>query len=270
MHHYAAIVASHDGLYQLQDPTFGGHGGQLVTARAIDEEGSGYFLVPTTGVTGELSASLRIVDANSSEAKAVYGMGNVFNVPPGMEETADVGTCSQCGNQRPPSGYNDDTSTIAPQPQVAMTVASARMMAVSLTLTDTPLGYKPQKGPAVYETLNYNARDGDQPANFLFSNVGPQWTHSWQAYIQDDPNHPGSSTLRVPSGGGGYDYSLVQTGQIYNSSTGAFVPETYDNSQLYRYPPTGSATSYVRYLPMAVRKSTAILTALLRIQGTFF
>jgi len=229
VHHYAAIVDSHDGLYQLRDATFGRRVGSVATIKAIDAESSGYFLVPTTVHATEFSKGLRMVDAHSAEAKVVYGMGQVDDLAGGMVRHDDVGTCPQSGS--------------------AMTVACARMMAVSLTLTDRPVGYEPQKGPAVYETLTYNARDGDQPANFTFSNVSLQWNHSWQAYIQDDPNNPGSDVTRIASGGGGYDYSIVEDGQIYNSGTGAFIPETYDNSQLFRYPPTGQATSYVRYLP---------------------
>ncbi len=232
IHHYAAIVGSRDGLYQLRDSTFGARAGDMVTAEAIDAEGSGYFLVPISGVIADSNSSLRMVDARSAEAAAVYGMGNVYNAPPGMVTQNDQHTCPQ--------------GCFCVQ---AMTVACAAVMEVSLTLTDRPVGYKPQKGPAAYETLTYNARDGDQPANFSFSNVSPQWTSSWQAYIQDDPTDPGSSVTRIIGGGGGYDYTLVQDNPVYNSGTGAFVPETYDNSTLYRYPPTGPATSYILYRP---------------------
>jgi RHS repeat-associated protein len=228
VHHYAAIVDRVDGVYHIQDPTFGKYGG-FATAQAIDVEGSGYFLVPVTTEIAEAESGLRTIEENSAEAKAVYGMGDVYNVPPGMCTKCDLG--------------------ITPQTGSPMTVASARLMTTSLTLTDTPVGYKAQKGPSVYETLTYNGRDGDQPANFSFSNVSPLWTHTWQAYIQDDPNNPGVSVTRIVSGGGGYDYSVVQNGTIYTASTGAFVPETYDNSQLYRYPAEGPATSYIRYLP---------------------
>ena len=35
IHHYAAIVDTRDGLYQLQDSTFGGHGGRLSQPRRL-------------------------------------------------------------------------------------------------------------------------------------------------------------------------------------------------------------------------------------------
>jgi YD repeat-containing protein len=97
----------------------------------------------------------------------------------------------------------------------------------------------------------YNSRDGDQPANFTFSNVSPLWTHTWQAYIEDDPNAPGSNVTRVASGGGGYDYATRASlgSSSYSTSTGGFTPEVYDNAQLFRLPPTGTAISYERDMP---------------------
>jgi YD repeat-containing protein len=84
-----------------------------------------------------------------------------------------------------------------------------------------------------------------------FSNVSPLWTHNWLAYIQDDPINPGNNVKRIIGGGGGYDYDVVQSqsGLWYDTTTGGFIPETYDNSQLVRIPATGAATSYVRNLP---------------------
>ena len=132
-------------------------------------------------------------------------------------------------------------SSCAPQ----MTVADAIMMPVSLNLTDAPVGYRPQKGPSALVTLFYNQREDQQPANFSFSNVGQKWTFSWLAYIQDDPTLPGNAVSRYASGGGG----IVYPSGSYNSSTGTFTAETYDNSQLTRTPLIGTATSYQRNLP---------------------
>jgi RHS repeat-associated protein len=230
VHHYAAILDGHDGHYRLQDPTFGA-AGSVVTEKAADEEGSGYFLVPAKVLESHSNSGWRIVAANSAEANSVYGMGNTFNALPG---------CVTC---------NDKTTKPANGQQ--MTLASARMAKASLSLSDTPVGYKPQKGLPALVSLTYNARDGDQPANFSFSNLSPLWAHNWQSYVQDDPNNPGSKVKRIVGQGGGYDYDVLsQLSQtVYNSSTGAFVAETYDNSHLVRIPATGAATSYVRTLP---------------------
>lgn len=235
VHHYAAILESHDGHYRLLDPTFGA-AGSVVTEKTADEEGSGYFLVPARVLAANPHSGWRIVAANSGEARSVYGMGNTFNVFPGQGCT----TCDQATSS-PNSGGKTRSQ---------MTLASIKLAKASLSLTDTPVGYRPQKGVPPLVSLTYNAGDGDQPANFSFSNVSPRWAHSWQAYIQDDPNNPGSNVVRVAGGGGGYDYNvLAQLSQsVYSPTTGAFVPETYDNSQLTRVPATGVAKSYTRAL----------------------
>jgi RHS repeat-associated protein len=235
VHHYAVILEARGAHYRLQDPTFGA-AGSSVTQNAADAEGSGYFLVPASVMAASPDSGWRIVAPNSEEAASVYGMGYTFNRLPGGCNSCDMSTpAANSGSGQP----------------AQMTVASAKIAEASLSLSDTPVGYRPQKGIPSLVTITYTARDGDQPANFTFSNLSPLWSHNWQAYVQDDPNNPGSSVIRVMAGGGGYDYDvLAQLSQnVFNSSTGQFVPETYDNSQLVRIPASGPATSYVRNLP---------------------
>jgi RHS repeat-associated protein len=236
-HHYAAITGKKQGRYQVLDPTFGGNGGALLTANAIDAESSGYFLVPASVLDATPNSGWRTVNADSDEARAVYGMGFTGSDLPGTVMTNDKhADCDGDAPQVAPA-----QSSCAPQ----MTIADTIMMPVSLNLTDTPVGYRPQKGPSALVTLFYNQREDQQPANFSFSNVGPKWTFSWLAYVQDAPNNPGASVSRYASGGGG----IVYPAGSYNSGTGTFTAETYDNSQLMRIPPTGPATSYQRNLP---------------------
>ena len=247
VHHYAAVLEVRDGRYRLQDPTFGG-AGSIVTSKAADAEGSGYFLVPRTVFAAHSRIGWRVVPANSVEARSVYGMGVTYNTLPGCV------TCQD--NSTTPANAGS-----SPAPSLPMTLASAKMTTASLHLSDTPIGYRPQKGVPSLVTLSYNARDGDHPANFAFSNVSPQWTHTWQAYIKDDPNNAGSSVKRVIGGGGGYDYDILAqfAGQtVYNPTTGAFVPEVYDNSQLIRFPASGPVSSYVRNLPNGGKETYAL------------
>jgi len=58
----------------------------------------------------------------------------------------------------------------------------------------------------------------------------------------------------------GYDYDILAhlAQNVYNPTTGAFVPEIYDNSQLTRIPATGPATSYVRNLPNGGKEKYAL------------
>ena len=70
LNHYAAIVGEDNGRYHVQDPTFGS-GDAWYTEDAIDEEASGYYLVP---VQKSQQYSWRSV--SSAEASQVYGMGD--------------------------------------------------------------------------------------------------------------------------------------------------------------------------------------------------
>src|SRR5262249_19806706 len=67
--HYAALVKAENGRYLAQDPTFGKD--IWVSQKAIDDEGSGYFLVESA----PLSAGWRTVPA--AEAQGIWGKGPV-------------------------------------------------------------------------------------------------------------------------------------------------------------------------------------------------
>src|SRR5581483_7621003 len=97
---------------------------------------------------------------------------------------------------------------------------------VSLSLSDTPVGYAPPFGPTPTVTIDYNQREDSQPANATFFNVGPKWTLNWLTYITDDPATPGGTVSRYISGGGAYFYSG------YQSTTGQFTAQNFDGSTL--------------------------------------
>ena len=137
-HHYAAITGEQQGLYQVLDPTFGGSGGALLTAQAIDAESSGYFLVPASVFEATPKSGWRTVAADSDEALAVYGMGLTTEDLPGTVMTNDKH--ANCNNGDAPQ-VAPAQSSCAPQ----MTVADTIMMPVSLNLTDAPVGYRPQR-----------------------------------------------------------------------------------------------------------------------------
>ncbi len=246
VHHYAAIVGKQGNLYQVIDPTFGSASGGLLTAKAIDAEGSGYFLVPAQAA--DAKAGWRRLSPGSAEAKAVYGMGTASSCIAGAMMTTDHHMCNGCGSDAPSisppmtSGIPSSTG----DPALQMTVANASTMVVSLSLSDTPVGYQPQKGVSARTQIAYNQREDQQPATLGFSNVSSKWTHSWLAFLQDDPgvNREGWNVMRYGSGGGGFNYL-----NIYNRTTGTWPAETYDNAQLFRFPVTGPATSYERHLP---------------------
>jgi ABC-type bacteriocin/lantibiotic exporter with double-glycine peptidase domain len=66
IHHYAAVVGEQDGLFHVEDPTFGG-GDLWITKAAIDSEASGYFLVPA-----ELEEAQSWPKVGLAEARQVF------------------------------------------------------------------------------------------------------------------------------------------------------------------------------------------------------
>jgi RHS repeat-associated protein len=240
VHHYAAITGMQNGKYLLLDPTFGAPGGSVLTANAIDAESSGYFLVPASAY--DAKAGWRKVAANSKEAGEIYGMGRTSDSPVGATMPSDCCLYDKTSQQM--NGMGVHTVLPANRAPGGMTIANAHMMTVSLNLTDTPVGYVPQKGLPALSKLAYNSREGEQPATFAFSNIGPKWSFSWLSYIQDDPVNPGVSMTRVSAGGGGYDFpnsNYYASGALAGRTVNG---ETLDQSQLWRSPVLGTAASY--------------------------
>jgi RHS repeat-associated protein len=238
LHHYAAIIGQDGDRYVVRDPTFAS-ADRLMTLAAIDAESSGYFLVPAgakkvdmpaaelTGNAAKAAAPAgdwRAVDPASTEAQAVYGMGtpagqNQFGTKPNDPKT-NGGTCS-----------------------VGMCIGNAHSNVISLNLTDSPVGYRPTKGPAVPLTLTYNQREATQPANFTYFNFGQKWNFSWQSWVQEyTSTNPGYDTKRYTPGGGAVEERLY--GYYYNTTTGVFSSEIQGSAVLKRIPATGVVTSY--------------------------
>ena len=69
---------------------------------------------------------------------------------------------------------------------------------MSVILTDTPVGYTPQKGPSARVTITYNQWEASQPAVFSYFNISPKWTFNWVDYIQDDPQCGGIERDPLP------------------------------------------------------------------------
>jgi YD repeat-containing protein len=214
--HFAAIVGSDGKRFHVADPTFGTD--LWVTQAAIDDGSDGYFLVPSQTNT------LAWRDATAAESSKVRGMGY-----PGGVETGDC-CLSSIPAQNPQAG--------SAAPDHMMAGYRFTEMLVNLSITDTPVGYAPPKGPSAYVTVAYNQREADQPATFSYFNLGQKWTLNWLSYIEDDPNKPGASVSRYVAGGGYINY--------FGYSSGTFTPEPRDASVLSRS--TTGAITYQRAL----------------------
>ncbi|MGA3265516.1 MAG: RHS repeat-associated core domain-containing protein [Verrucomicrobiota bacterium] len=210
--HYAALLREENGLYLLRDPTF--RNDAWITARDLDEEASGYCLVPQ----GDLPNGWRPV--SESEGVTIWGKGQ---------------TSSSKQNANTPVDIKTPAGTTCP----GMAVSSVFLLDVSLNIEDNPVGYTPPVGPAVRLVVNYNQLESDQPANFNYSNFGPQWTFNYLAYITDDPSSPLADVDYYTDGGGTLPFSG------FNATSQSFAPQIQSQVILTRT----SANSYQMLLP---------------------
>lgn len=212
--HFGAIVGAANGRFHIKDPAL--QRDLWMSAAAVAAESSGYFLVPKS------TAALALREVPRKEAERMVGGGDTNGSDP-TATSIDDATVSGCGScsSRGVAQY------------------SVHGMLVSLNIHDTPIGYRPPKGPAVHIIITYSQREAYQPANFTFFNLGRKWTLNWLGYVQDDPRAPGYQTMVYLRGGG----ARFDSG--YSTSTGAFAREERTGAQLVRV----SATRYERRMP---------------------
>jgi RHS repeat-associated protein len=178
--HYAAIVDRRsDGRYLVQDTTFGGD--ILVSASTLDEEASGYFLVPS----GVLPPGWRPV--LEAEGSTVWGRGDSGATHDPGGTGAGCVSCSLSGGVG--GGFG------------GITVPDVELQVVGLQLRDTPVGYSPPVGPRVSFQLYYSHRDAQQPTTFSYTNFGPKWTFTWLSYITDSVSTTASALVYLRGGG---------------------------------------------------------------------
>lgn len=190
--HFAAITKVANGKFLSQDPTFTDD--VWVTADALDEESSGYYLVPA----GRLPEGWKSVSA--AEGRKVWGKGNAGSnsEPTPPDNTPKV---KDCGENQGMAGYNIDAARI------------------SLMIGDTPLGYTPPKGPAVKFSVSYQQREVAPVQTPTYSNLGNLWSFNWLSYLIVDPaNDAADAKIYGPSGG-----TLRFTG--YNTATQRYAPQ---------------------------------------------
>jgi YD repeat-containing protein len=214
--HYAALIKQQNGLFLVQDPTFGDD--IWISQAALDAEASGYFLIPA----GTLPVGWASV--SDAEGEHVWGKGSGTNPNVNCTTPNDCQTCPKPGGHKM-AEYNFMT------------------MLVSLHIADTPVGYTPPRGPDVYFQVTYNQREANQPGTFSYSNLGQKWDLNWLAYIQDDPSEsPASQNVNYYEQGGGTEPYLSTS---FNTTNQSYGPDPDEHAILTRTSPT----IYTRYLP---------------------
>jgi YD repeat-containing protein len=186
--HYAALVDRVNGRYLVQDTTFGDD--IRVSRLTLDEEASGYFLVPV----GPLPPGWRPVSA--AEGAKVWGRGDTG----ANHDTGATGACATCQSAQVPP----------PDAPAGYTTSSVELEVAGLQLRDMPVGYTPPLGPKVRFGLYYSHRDTQQPTTFSYTNFGPKWTFTWLSYVTDSVNSSASALL-YRRGGGNEPYTFSST-----------------------------------------------------------
>jgi RHS repeat-associated protein len=157
--HFATIIRAEGERYLLRDGTLGD---RWVSRQMVDEESSGYMLVREGA---PLPEGWRAVEAH--EGRLVMGRC----LPPVTLETDDPGP--QLG------GEDGDCAK-------GLAIYGYHPVTLAVKLSDTPVGYKPPRGPAINITLNYNEYDPSLAVNPWHGNFGPQWTSTWTSYVAEN------------------------------------------------------------------------------------
>lgn len=211
--HFGALTRKQDGRYTLKDPTFGNQ--TWISQETIDEESSGYFLVPD----GRLPQGWRTVEP--AEGDSVYGKGHSGNADEDDTGPEDPATPSDC------EGGDGEG--------LAMARFNIHLMLASLRVFDTPIRYSPATGPPVQVDVTYSQREASQPLSASFTSFSPQWVSNWISYLEDDPAFPaGDITLRQRNGGGEthINYNPATMRWEVQAQTGAYLrrlgPNAYE------------------------------------------
>jgi len=222
--HFAAIVGQDNGFYHVKDPTFDSDGQLWVTAKALEQETDGYFLVPTNK---PLPPGWSPV--SDEEAKTVFGKGNASG---------------RSGNDTTPDAPENDP----PSCGTGMASANAYSMLASLHIKDTPMAYSPPIGPEINYRFDYAHRQTNQPGSFSFTNLGQNWNFNWLSYLTVDPSTSAAS-VRVRQGGtevyalsgGVYTPNFLSQALLVNMGGGVYERRMKDGSvEVYNQPDTSS------------------------------
>ena len=236
--HYAALVQQKNGLFQIEDSAYGRD--LWVTQNAIDEETSGYYLVPP----GKLPTGWTPV--SDKEGGTIWGKGQTSGPDPHRDGPCDKKTNGGCGSCQPMAQYD------------------IHSLLVSLNIVDTPVPYTAGIGPNLPFQVTYNQRDGDQDSSLPFSNMGLKWTMNCLSYVEEESGPLGSVDL-YEQGGGVFVFQNFTPNGTANaeavagmqttvnpigtcSVTGFFQQDVYSQSVLER---SSAPTGHPDYYPIA-------------------
>jgi len=216
--HFTALTRMDNGRYLSEDVTFPQG---WVSPKVLDEEASGYFLIPA----GPLPAGWDAV--TEEEGQNAWGRSAPDSTDPDMP-----GDCGASGG-----GYSGGGGAVKPKncKGKGMPQYTVNLLRVSLTVADVPLGYTPPVGPEVEFRISYIERDTYKSGPFSYSNLGNQWSHEWMCYIADDTTAPDADVKVILDDGGAHTYTFnpnTQTYDVQERSQGQLVKTSATSYQI--------------------------------------
>lgn len=198
--HYSAITErAQDGAYRMTDEHL--RYDSWVRAEALEEQMSGYFLVPQ-GVA--LPAGY--VEVQDEEAKGVFGR--------------------HCTHARDDEGCQNKGGGNGSDCHTAMATYSFNLMNPGLFISDTPIQHRPPYGPAVMFHVNYDQRSTVISDLQTLGNLGPRWSHSFaEAISLTGTGTPNTQVKWIQGGGAYFRYN-------YNTSTASYSQAYKERPQL--------------------------------------
>ncbi len=239
--HFAALIKNEGNRFLMVDSVFEQR--IWMSMDAVDDESSGYFLVPE----GNLPRGWQTVGLE--EANNVWGKGPSY---------------TGSYNHQGADGMYVNTCPIVPP---GMAQYNVNAMLASLTVFDTPLAYAPPRGPAIKFSVTYDQYDIND-WDYALGDMGPNWIPSYLSYASGG----GSSVEIFTRGGGKESYTLgvpnpdsqaiVQGVGVTNQIT---PTETVVYLNYVRYLSDGSKETYEYQNPFA--EGPCVLTSITDAQG---
>lgn len=182
--HFGAVVDGSEGNFLIKDPTFGND--TSMSIHAIDDESSGYFLIPS----GPLPEGCLAVSA--AEAATIYGRGN--------SGSSDLGATGPCPSCKGMAGYN------------------FHLLRAGLAVTDTPISLPSPYGGELQMTVAYHQREADRPSVQNNTHFGLQWVSNWVGWLDETNTVSAPATVKVFKPGGGHETFDTPVNNSYKRS----------------------------------------------------
>ena len=242
--HYSAIVAQENGRYLVRDATF--MGSRWMTAAAISEEASGYFLIPSTRIPLGWST------VNDTEARQIKGKGYPFFL---VDEDCD--SCTPEGGSGTGGGSSDCVDG-----NPGMPFWKVREPNINLVIRDIPMVWESAVGPDFVLNLTWKQRNTGVSSS--------SWSHfseGWESDLLSKAIAPYSFLYSANSAivrlywGKGSSYVLsfdqgdsnsktnffkgIWANRTYSGGFLSYLDVFFQNGSVERYQPAGSGGSLV-------------------------